>query len=1320
MVNEIISWATKKNESLFILKVDFEKAFDSVYWKFLDHIMEQIGFSVKWRKWIHGCLDSAYTSVLINGSPTKEFKINKGLRQGDPLSPYLFILAAEALHVSLQEAKMKNVFQVLRYDGDECDKGRIPTKIELTLEQSQQGVSNDVLRNLDVTSFEEVILNQTRWHGYHGKRFHTESHSLWHQIITSIHDPSGSFGSTVRQPVSPWWTISNLNNSLSSIVASMQREIENHVLCDQLDITRWNKSLPIKINVHTWRLYLDRLPARCNLDSRGGTEEEAIELLLARQKDDPKRYNDETIRGLLLGLLSAGTTTSASILEWAFLLLLNHPEVHHKAQRDTAIIPNCSLLVPQESSKDCKVGGAYTQFADEDDTREEVFSGDIPEVLEAGKRFRKILDDSFLLAGSSNLGDYLSFLSWLGVNGFEKKLLALREKREVFFQELIEQVRKLVKADQVQHEKKTMIDVLFSLQKLNPDYYTDEMIRDFVLVLLSAGSETSSGTMEWALSLMLNNPQILEKAHNEIDIRMGKDHLIKESNILDLPYLRSIINETLRLYPSAPLLVPHESSEDYVVGGYHIPCRTILLINQWAIHHDPKLWNNPESFNPERFESLQGTRDGFKLMPFGLGRKSCPGEVGWSGALVRQGSICNRDLQTWACLADFRCLVKVSIGSLLSVLLPPDHIDLFDFIHASDPTKVRVVKREREDDEPWLLETTVGRTVPLLPVATDRAESELEASVDRLFDKGGSGHQTEQEDSAEGWQDANFQPVVEAADTSFEDAAPLQSRCQRKRKFVVVDAGGDSHPLKKLREDYGNPSGASIGASVSTTPECEDEDHTDSVAEPNLHTIGAPSSTPIMTTATTVTSTVESTLVAKEKPVKPSLFATDSSSAGGADPNTGVFSDLTGSDFLVCGIRTVIDPDIDLLKHDQLFIEFNVGAARQMSLSVEVRMRVEYNAKERRRLKSVVEKQDELLKARDGEIENLKAQLLLKEAEAAEAIRLRAQTSNLEAVEKSPRDEVNALKWRNIILKKEQDALDVKVIDLEALVVGKERGLTDLNAQLTSVKSQNDSLADQVHVLEVSSAKLQEKITVYDRYLAEMACHLEEKFYPYLLNTISGWRWLLTHGLNLFLVKCLNSSEYLMDLGAAISHAIEKGMQSGLAAGIDHGREGMSLADVAAYNPNAEANFNTALQELREVDFPLLAKLKSYKDASMEDIMNVLRLEGALAEAPGMNYLQLDVEELNVPIHRSEDQIKENIAPQRSALVGVWTPLSDPLSVTSLMGKASTFGVVPTASMNYEIVGVDGQEGAGTDGRAIVDGNVSLFPNVDDVDLHIP
>ncbi|GKC58507.1 hypothetical protein Tco_1086105 [Tanacetum coccineum] len=215
-----------------------------------------------------------------------------------------------------------------------------------------------------------------------------------------------------------------------------------------------------------------------------------------------------------------------------------------------------------------------------------------------------------------------------------------------------------------------------------------------------------------------------------------------------------------------------------------------------------------------------------------------------------------------------------------------------------------------------------------------------------------------------------------------------------------------------------------------------------------------------MTTVTTITLTVDPTSVAKEKLVEPSPFCAGSSSAGGIDPTTGVFSDLTSSDFLVGAIRTVINPDTDLqkffasvhgMKHDQLFTEFNIGVARQMSLSAEVRMRAEYNVKEKMRLKSVVDRQTELLKVREGEIENLKAQLLLREAEDAEAIRLRAEASNFEAVTK-----------------------------LKASAASKERELTNLNALVTYVKSQNDNLANWVHDVEIFFSGLQAKVTVYE------------------------------------------------------------------------------------------------------------------------------------------------------------------------------------------------------------------------------------------------
>ncbi|GKB11279.1 RNA-directed DNA polymerase, eukaryota [Tanacetum coccineum] len=116
ILNELISWCKAHKSKAMIFKVDFEKAFDSVRWDFLDIILRNFGFGIKWRGWIQGCLSSAMGSILVNGSPTAEFKFHKGLKQGDPLSPYLFILVMESLHLSFNNIINADLFKGIRFD----------------------------------------------------------------------------------------------------------------------------------------------------------------------------------------------------------------------------------------------------------------------------------------------------------------------------------------------------------------------------------------------------------------------------------------------------------------------------------------------------------------------------------------------------------------------------------------------------------------------------------------------------------------------------------------------------------------------------------------------------------------------------------------------------------------------------------------------------------------------------------------------------------------------------------------------------------------------------------------------------------------------------------------------------------------------------------------------------------------------------------------------------------------------------------------------------------------------------------------------------
>lgn len=142
-----------------------------------------------------------------------------------------------------------------------------------------------------------------------------------------------------------------------------------------------------------------------------------------------------------------------------------------------------------------------------------------------------------------------------------------------------------------------------------------------------AGIETSSIVIEWAMSEMMKNPRVLQKAQAEVrQVVQGKKRFM-ETDIQKLKYLKMVIKETLRLHPPGPLLCPRRCREQSKIEGYDIPINTVVMINAWVIGRDPEFWRDPEIFEPERFQDVATDFSGnhFEFIPFGAGRRKCPG-----------------------------------------------------------------------------------------------------------------------------------------------------------------------------------------------------------------------------------------------------------------------------------------------------------------------------------------------------------------------------------------------------------------------------------------------------------------------------------------------------------------------------------------------------------------------------------------------------------------------------------------------------------------------------------------------------------------------
>ncbi|KAL5721349.1 hypothetical protein ACHQM5_005005 [Ranunculus cassubicifolius] len=242
--------------------------------------------------------------------------------------------------------------------------------------------------------------------------------------------------------------------------------------------------------------------------------------------------------------------------------------------------------------------------------------------------FKKMLEEWFFLSGVLNIGDLIPWISFLDLQGYVKQMKAMSKRVDTFLEHHVNE--HITRRDVHGREStpKVMLDVLLELaDDPNSDVrLCRNQVKSLTLDLLAAGTETPSTIIEWAMSALIKQPEMFEKATKELDEVIGENRWVEEKDIPNLPYIKSVLYETMRMYPVAPMLAPHSACENCKIHGYDIVKGTQVLVNVWSIGRDPTLWDSPNEFRPDRFIGRDIDINGqyFELLPFGSGRRICP------------------------------------------------------------------------------------------------------------------------------------------------------------------------------------------------------------------------------------------------------------------------------------------------------------------------------------------------------------------------------------------------------------------------------------------------------------------------------------------------------------------------------------------------------------------------------------------------------------------------------------------------------------------------------------------------------------------------
>nr|AFK46798.1 unknown [Medicago truncatula] len=255
------------------------------------------------------------------------------------------------------------------------------------------------------------------------------------------------------------------------------------------------------------------------------------------------------------------------------------------------------------------------------------FSADFVHSAEEAGEYKEIVVSILKEVGAPNLSDFFPMLKVFDLQGIRRRsVVSVKKVLSIFRSFVGERLKMREGTGSIGND-----DVLDALLNISLDDGKIEMDKDeiehLLLNIFVAGTDTTTYILEWAMAELMHNPEIMLKVQKELEQVVGKGIPIQETDIAKLPYMQAVIKETFRLHPPVPLLLPRKAEIDVEIGEYIIPKDAQVLVNAWVIGRDPNKWDNANVFIPERFLDNEIDVKGhhFELIPFGSGRRICPG-----------------------------------------------------------------------------------------------------------------------------------------------------------------------------------------------------------------------------------------------------------------------------------------------------------------------------------------------------------------------------------------------------------------------------------------------------------------------------------------------------------------------------------------------------------------------------------------------------------------------------------------------------------------------------------------------------------------------